>query len=188
MSIKHFIQSQINSNFKLEDELPFPTRIKHFAKNDIITKYHQIEHHAYYLLNGIVKISMIRNEEDERILEFFFPNSFFSSYTSFLTQEPSNVEIQALSDCEVEVIKQSDMQEAYKTSMLANELGRIVAEKYYIHKTNRENDSLTISATERYQALVNYRPELVQQIPVHQIAKYLGIEAESLSRIRKTIF
>lgn len=80
------------------------------------------------------------------------------------------------------------MQEAYKTSMLANKLGRIVAEQYYIHKTNREKDFLTKTATERYQALVNYRPELVKQIPVHQIAKYLGIEAESLSRIRKTIF
>ena len=44
---------------------------------------------------------------------------------------------------------------------------------------------LTKSATERYHELLNARPELVQQIPVHLIAKYLGIEPESLSRIRK---
>ncbi len=71
--------------------------------------------------------------------------------------------------------------------MLANKLGRIVAEHYYINKTKREKDFLTKSATERYLELVNTRPELVQQIPVHFIAKYLGIKPESLSRIRKEI-
>lgn len=63
----------------------------------------------------------------------------------------------------------------------------MVAEYYYILKTNREKDFLTKSATERYNELVNIRPELIQYIPVHQIAKYLGIEPESLSRIRKAI-
>jgi CRP-like cAMP-binding protein len=187
MSVKHFIQNNIDSSYNPEDDLPFPILIKNIRKHVIVTPYERIEHHAYFLLSGIVKISMMRHEEEERILEFFFPNSFFSCYTSFITQKPSNVQIETLTDCEVEVIKYADMQEAYKTSLLANKLGRIVAEHYYIHKTNREKDFLTKTATERYQNLVNQRPELVQQIPVHQIARYLGIEPESLSRIRKSI-
>jgi CRP-like cAMP-binding protein len=129
---------------------------------------------------------MYRNGE-EHILEFFFPNSFFSSYTSFLTQQASQVEVETLTDCEVEVIRYEDMQKAYQTSLLANKLGRMVAEKYYIHKTNREKDFMLKSATERYNELLSFRPELVQQIPVHMIAKYLGIKPESLSRIRKEI-
>ena len=63
----------------------------------------------------------------------------------------------------------------------------MVAEQYYIHKTNRENEFLTLSAVERYKNLVDKRPELVRQIPVQLIAKYLGIEPESLSRIRKSL-
>ncbi len=186
ISIKHFIASQIDSNFRLEDDLPFPTFLKSISKNTIITHYNHIEQNAYFLLSGIVKISMQRDGE-ERILDFFFPNSFFSSYTSFITQQASNVEIQALTDCEVEIIHYRDMQEAYNTSLLANKLGRRAAEHYYITKTNREKDFLIKSATERYNELLAQRPELVQQIPVHMIAKYLGIKPESLSRIRKEI-
>ncbi|MBK8145872.1 MAG: Crp/Fnr family transcriptional regulator [Bacteroidetes bacterium] len=147
----------------------------------------KIEHQAYYLLSGIVKISIYNEEGTERVLEFFFPNSFFAAYTSFLTQQASDVEIEALTDCEVEIIKHYDIHKAYETSLLANRLGRAVAEQYYIRKTNREKDFLTTSAVERYKNLLDNRPELVQQIPVQLIAKYLGIEPESLSRIRKSI-
>ncbi len=187
MSIKHFIHHHIDKSFKPEEELPFPAEIKMIPKHTIITPYNKTEHYAYFLMNGIVKISMLREDGQERVLEFFFPGSFFSAYTSFLTQQPSNVEIEALTDCEAEVIKYKDMQDAYKTSLLANKLGRMVAEHYYIRKTNREKDFLTKSASERYKDLMDSRPELVQQIPVQLIAKYLGIEPESLSRIRKLI-
>ncbi|HOZ51705.1 MAG TPA: cyclic nucleotide-binding domain-containing protein [Chitinophagaceae bacterium] len=185
-SIKDFITTQIDPNFNKDDELPFPTSFKTFSKNSIITHYHHVEQNAYFLIDGMVRISMQR-EEEERILEFFFPNSFFSSYTSFLTQSPSDVEIQALTDIQVEIIHYNDLQKAYQTSLLANQLGRIVAEHYYIWKTKREKDFLLKSATERYNELLAKRPELVQQIPVHMIAKYLGIKPESLSRIRKEI-
>lgn len=187
MSIKQYIQSHVDSNFSIDEELPFPTEVKVIPKNTIISPCQKIEHQAYYLLSGIVKISIYNEEGTERVLEFFFPNSFFAAYTSFLTQQASDVEIEALTDCEVEIIKHYDIHKAYETSLLANRLGRAVAEQYYIRKTNREKDFLTKSAVERYKNLLDNRPELVQQIPVQLIAKYLGIEPESLSRIRKSI-
>ena len=187
-SIKQFIASKVDSDFNMDGDLPFPTALKTFTKHTILTRYEQVEQKAYFLLSGIVKISMMRHEEEERILDFFFPGSFFSAYTSFLTRQPSNVEIETLTDIEVEVIDFNDMQKAYQVSLLANKLGRMAAEHYYLLKTKREKDFLTKSATERYQDLVNIRPELVQQIPVHAIAKYLGIKPESLSRIRKEVF
>jgi CRP-like cAMP-binding protein len=187
MSLTQYIQTHIDATFADGEDLPFPVVMKSFSKNTIVSPYHKIEHQAYFLNKGIVKISMISSDGHERVLEFFFPNSFFSAYTSFLTQSPSNVEIATLTDCEVEVIKYADIKEAYKTSLLANKLGRMVAEHYYIHKTNREKDFLTKSAMDRYKNLIDQRPELVQQIPVQLIAKYLGIEPESLSRIRKAI-
>lgn len=51
----------------------------------------------------------------------------------------------------------------------------------------REKDFLTKSAEQRYQALIAQRPDLIAQVPVHKIAKYLGIHPESLSRIRKQL-
>ena len=187
MSIKHFIHSQVDPSFSPDDELPFTTIFKTIPKNTVISHYHRIEHLAYFLISGIVKVSIISEDGHERVLDFFFPSSFLSAYTSFITQTPSNVEIETLSECEVEIIQYADIKEAYKNSLLANKLGRVVAEHYYILKTNREKDFLTKTAVERYKNLMDKRPELVQQIPVQLIAKYLGIEPESLSRIRKAI-
>jgi CRP-like cAMP-binding protein len=87
----------------------------------------------------------------------------------------------------MQVLTHEDMQKAYSHSLLANKLGRMAAEFYYIRKTQREKDFLTKSASERYLDLLHGRPELVQQIPIQMIAKYLGVTAESLSRIRKAI-
>lgn len=183
-SIQSFIKEHIDSHFDLNDELPFAISEVELPKNTILTQYHQVEKHAYFLQEGIAKISMIK-EGEERILEFFFPNSFFSSYTSFLTQKPSDVEIMLLTDCKLQRIYVDDINKAYQHSLLANQLGRIVTSYYYIQKTNREKDFLTKSATERYQDLVNNRAELIKEIPINMLAKYLGIKAESLSRIRK---
>ncbi len=186
-SIRQFIQTSVDSAFHITNDLPFPTDMKRVDKHTVLTRYGQTERFAYFLMDGVVKISMLRDDGQERVLEFFFPNSFFSAYTSFLTSAASDVEIETLTPCTLEVINYADMQKAYEHSLLANKLGRIVAEHYYIRKTKREKDFLTKSATERYIELLARRPELVQQIPVQLIAKYLGIEPESLSRIRKAI-
>jgi CRP-like cAMP-binding protein len=185
-SISSFIVQHFNLSDDAVVELPFKTSIKNFEKHAVITNYHQVEKYGYLLTKGLVKISMIK-EGEERILDFFFPGDFFSSYTSFLSQTPSDVEIVCLTDVEVECIYYQDLQDAYKTSLLANQFGRMVTEASYIRKTNREKDFLTRSATERYLDLVEKRPELIHDIPVHMLAKYLGIQPESLSRIRKEI-
>ena len=58
-------------------------------------------------------------------------------------------------------------------------------EKNFISKSNREIDFLTLSATERYEKFLMDSPELVRRIPLYQLAKYLGVSSEALSRIRK---
>lgn len=186
MSVKHFIHTHIDAGFSTEDDLPFKTEFITIPKHTVISAFDKVERYAYYLLSGVVKISMRRDDGQERVLDFFFPGQFFSAYTSFLTQQVSDVAIEALSECTAEKIQYAEMQNAYKSSLLANKLGRVVAEYYYIRKTNREKDFLVRSAAERYKDLFDSRPELVQQIPVQLIARYLGIEPESLSRIRKS--
>ena len=178
----HILQTEFKSN----DELPFSITRKSFKKGEVITLYGQIERHVYFLVSGLVEVS-IRKGDDERILDFFLPGRFVNAYTSFLMQQPSDVQVSVLIDCEVDAIHYSDIQAAYKTSLVANQLGRITTESFYIISTNREKDFLTKSAQERYDELFSKRPALINLIPVHKIAKYLGIQPESLSRLRKII-
>jgi CRP-like cAMP-binding protein len=186
MTILEFININLKKDFKDYNELPFKVTKKTFKKGDIITAYGQIERSAYFLISGLIEITVLK-DTDEKIVEFFLPGCFFGSYTSFLSQQPSDAQVSALSDTEVEVIDYVELQNAYKTSLIANQLGRIATESIFMISTKREKDFLTKSAQERYDELLSNRPDLIKLVPVNKIAKYLGIHPESLSRLRKNI-
>ena len=156
-------------------------------KGAYLTRTDEIENHIYYLVSGAVKVAIMTSGE-ERILDFWFAPSFFSSYTSFIQRTPSKVYIQTLSHCEVAHMTYETVQQGYQSSLFFNQVGRVMAERLFVLKTQREIDFLTKTAEERYVELFNASPEIIQNIPVHQIARYLGIHPESLSRIRKKLF
>lgn len=184
MQISEYILKFIDENHF--ENLPFKITKKIFSKNEVFTNYHQVEQKIYFLKSGIVQVSILHNDE-ERILDFFFENHFFCSYSSLLKQEPSDVQLIALSDCEVEIIDYHEIKKLHETSLLTNKLGRIINEKLYLRKVKREKDFLTKSAYEMYSELLVENPKFINQIPLNKIAKYLGIMPESLSRIRKQI-
>jgi CRP-like cAMP-binding protein len=185
MTIKQFITE--NTNFTLNNgDLPFPIYKKAFKKNEKITAFGQTESKVYFIISGIVENNISKDGEN-KIIDFYFSNSFVCSLTSFLLQKPSEAEIIALTDVEVEFASYSDVQKAYQNSVLANQLGRHIVEQSYLVKFQREKDFLMKSAEVRYLELMNARPEILKLLPVNKIAQYLGIHAESLSRIRKSI-
>jgi CRP-like cAMP-binding protein len=186
MTIIDFVNATVKTEFTDNSELPFNLTKKTFRKGDIITAYGQIERYAYFLISGLIEIT-VRKDSEERIVDFFSPGRFFNAYTSFLSQQPSDAQVAVLIDCEVEVIAYAELQRSYKTSLVANQLGRLATESIFMISTTREKDFLTKSAQERYDDLLSTRPELIQLVPVHKIAKYLGIHPESLSRVRKRI-
>lgn len=123
----------------------------------------------------------------EKVIDFFFENEMFTSLTSFLTRQPSDVQMKALTDCETEKILHEDLMTAYSNSFDANKLGRILVEQAYIKKANREKDFLSKTAEEKYAEMLRTQPKYISHIPVNKIARYLGVHPESLSRIRKKI-
>ena len=185
MSIKQFIIEDPNFIFD-GDGLPFSVHKKFFKKNEIVTRMGQTESKVYFIIRGIAEIDIFK-EGDKKIVDFYFANSFVCALTSFLLQTPSEAEIIALTDLEAEYLDYADVQKAYKTSLLANQLGRHLIEQAYLVKFQREKDFLTKSADVRYLELMKARPDLLKVLPVHKIAEYLGIHPESLSRIRKAI-
>ncbi len=182
--------SYLNTSFKTDfkDGSPFFVPLKDYfsKKGKIITDYGQIERRLYFINSGFVQLTML-HEGEEKIIDFFFHDSFVCAFTSFLKQEPSDVRVTSLVDCHMEGIQYSHLQEAYGTSLLANKLGRLLTEQIYMVKTKREKDFLTKSAQERYADLISLRPDILKLIPVNKIAKYLGVHPESLSRIRKSL-
>lgn len=186
MTIETFIKKQLpeykDSNFIL----PFEVEQKWFNKDCIITPYGQMENRIFLLSEGIVQVSTLKGEE-EKILEFVFPGEFFCAYTSFLLHQPSDVQVTTLTKCNVNIIKREDLDRANQVSLLSSHLSLHIAQQLFLSRARREKDFLTLSAEDRYKTLLEKDPEVVKLIPGNKIAKYLGIQAESLSRIRKSI-
>lgn len=174
------------------DNPEVPQMIEHFEykavpRKEFFLREGEQERFIYFLVKGAVKVALT-HDGDENILDFWFDNSFFSSYSSLLTKSPSRVFVQALADTEVLRIDADIIARRYDTSLFTNKVGRIMAEQLFLRKTQREIDFLTKSATERYSDLLARSPDVVNRIPVHLIASYLGIRPESLSRIRRELF
>ncbi|WP_108803195.1 Crp/Fnr family transcriptional regulator [Aquimarina sp. Aq107] len=184
MELKEYIIVNIDATF--DGNLPFKSYKKKVKKGSVFTHFEQLEKKVYFLNEGIVQVE-IKSKSEIKILDFFFKNSFFASYSSLLSNSPSDVCITAFTDCEVEIIEYQDLMAAYDSSLLANKLGRIETEKLYLRKVQREKELLTKTAEERYILLLSNHPQIIEQIPIKDISKYLGIQPESLSRIRKKI-
>ncbi|HCW77105.1 MAG TPA: Crp/Fnr family transcriptional regulator [Candidatus Marinimicrobia bacterium] len=118
---------------------------------------------------------------------FFLEGDYAVSYLDFLKQRPSRYFIQALEDCELLTFDSQSLQAAYDQSKNWERFGRIIAESAYATATNRFESFLFLSARDRYLQMQKDYPRFIQRIPLFHLASYLGIEPESLSRIRKEI-
>ena len=157
-----------------------------YQKNALLIEAGQVEHYIYYLDEGMVRL-FLNNDGKDISLDFVFSNDFVSAYSSFLTGQPTLFTIQALTDVQALRFSRTNLRALYNQSHPAERIGRLIAEQAFLRKTNREVQFLTSNAKQRYVQLLEQDPAFVQKISVRHLASYLGIEPESLSRIRREI-
>ncbi|KFF02774.1 Crp/Fnr family transcriptional regulator [Chryseobacterium luteum] len=128
--------------------------------------------------------SYIRNNGEEFNNDFYLENSFVSAYTSYLTQMPTNCNIQALTDVEINYITYNQLNKLIAEDSDFLKLGKYISDNYFIRKCKRETSFLKNTASERLENLSTIFPGIEQQVSQYHIASYLGIKPESLSRIK----
>lgn len=157
-------------------------------KKSIFLKLNSIENHISFIESGVVRLFIPKENPDKEItFGFSFQNQFVSAYDSFLTQEPSAYELQALSETALLSITYADLQAVYRNTQIGNLIGRLTAERLFLLKSKREQYLLNLTAAERYSRLFKERPELLQVIPLKYISSYIGVTPQALSRIRKRL-
>ena len=159
---------------------------KFFARNGIITRKGDVEKYLSFIESGIVRF-YIPGEENDLTFSFSFDKEFTCAYDSFLTQSPSEYELQALSDTVVWQITYDDLQKVYADTTAGNYLGRFASEKLFLAKSKRELSLLKYNAKERYLKLFLEQPAILRKIPLKYIASYIGVTPQGLSRIRRQI-
>jgi len=165
--------------------IPYLNR-KKIKKGEYFLKEGQKSTEIAFIEKGLLRLFYL-SDGKEINNHFFLENDYAVSYLDFLKNRPSRYYIQALEDCELLTFNAQSLQIAYDHSKNWERFGRIIAESAYAIATNRFESFLFLSAKERYlQMIVDY-PQFLDLIPLYHLASYLGIERESLSRIRKEI-
>lgn len=138
-----------------------------------------------FLERGIVRAFYRSNEAVEYNKHFFVNPCFIGGYASLITGAPNQIIQQALTDCSVQVARFAAIQNLYPTCPDLERGARILAERFFVHKEQREIEIVLLNADKRYQIFQKDFPQLEQQIPQYHIASYLGITPTQLSRIRR---
>ena len=156
--------------------------IKSYKKGTILLKEGKVSHDSYFVLEGCLRTFCLKNNE-EKTTEFYTEMEVLSAASS-LDGSPSQYSISCLEDTVVCVSNPELEQAAFARFPRFEMMCRVLSEQL-VAKARLELDKFkTSSAEECYLALIESRPDLFQRVPQHQLASYLGITPESLSRLR----
>jgi CRP/FNR family transcriptional regulator, anaerobic regulatory protein len=162
-------------------------QLKSYKRKELILREGEVCRSLFFIEKGCVRY-YYTVEGEEKTGQFFFENGWYADLDSFLTQQPSGQNIQALEPSEILTISREKLYEVYDRVPIFERFGRLIIEKSYLGARAKNENLIHLSSEENYLKLIQERPKVIQRVPLHYIASYLGIKAESLSRIRKRIF
>ena len=144
-----------------------------------------IDTNIYFVKNGSLRIFVI-DEFEEQTIRFGYKNNLIAALDSFLNEQPSDLNIQALKKSTVKVISKQNYISFIESSIEIKEIWFLILQSFVLQQMERERDILTSSPTERYKRVLKRSPQLFQEIPNKYIASYLRMTPETLSRIKKS--
>lgn len=138
---------------------------------------------AYFIQKGCLRL-YYEKDETEISAYFFTENMYTGACESFLTQKPSRHYIEAVENTVAFSVTHKQLQELFNKYPAVSDLFRQIMEERFESIHHLFTSQILDSPEERYRKLVAQAPKLINRIPQHQIATYLGITPVSLSRIR----
>lgn len=160
--------------------------IKTFKKGEFLLKQGQISIDTFFILEGCVREYIIRDGE-EKTTNFFTEEQWVISLNNFSNNGASENNLVCVEDTTVSVGNEEQAQKMFKVFPRFETIARAIVESDFAEHKKQLTSYLTDSPEQRYLKLLEARPHIFQRVPQYQIASYLGVKPESLSRIRKRI-
>ncbi len=157
---------------------------RRYRKNQFILQEGNTAQVETFILKGLTRTYEVDEAGQEHVLFFGCEDWWVGDLYSFLSGAPSKYNIDCLEETETLQITRSNLDRLYEQVPVMNRYFRILLQNAYITLSQRVGSVLSKSALERYQEFLVKYPEIEGRIPNHQIASFLGITPQSLSRIR----
>ncbi|MBR2649256.1 MAG: Crp/Fnr family transcriptional regulator [Sediminibacterium sp.] len=158
-----------------------------FKRNDIIEVENKIPQNLYFINEGYLRLFYYDDNGDEITTQLSSPESFITSFLSYINQKKATDNLECITDCDLLRISRPKMLELIAASETFKNFSLIIFQEAITTTQSRANDLATLTAEIKYKKLLNEQPQLIQNIPLQYIASYLGIKPQSLSRIRNLL-
>ena len=160
--------------------------VKEYGKSTVLLKEGQSTKNTYFVFKGLIRqYSLIDGEE--KTTAFFTENQWVISLGGLDDEKPSAFYWVCEEDCILLIGNDNSAQDLFKNHPRLESIARKIIENTFAEYQTTMMAYLTDTPEQRYLRLLESRPDLIQRIPQYQLASYIGVKPESLSRIRKRL-
>lgn len=185
------IKANISARMELsEEEIDFFTsrlNLRRVRRRQFILQEGDICRHYTFVNKGCLRLYSLDENGVEHILQFAPEDFWVSDIGSFHQETPTSMFIEALEPSEILQITKPDLLETFLAYPSYDRLFRVMMESAFIALQKRVLQNISSTAEERYLTFAETFPQLINRLPQTQIASYIGITPEFLSKIRKNL-
>lgn len=156
-------------------------------KKEFFIQAGKVQKNMGFIAQGLVRSSYIDFTGIEITVGFYSEGDYATHYHSFLTRNASNYSIQCLEPTIMACLSYEDMQWVYQQSTGFERYGRLVAEEILKRQQARIESFIFQTAEDRYLDFIDKHPDLFNRISLSHLCSYLGIERQTLTRIRQKL-
>lgn len=183
------ILKSVNKHISLneDEEKIFLSMLEYKAvkRKTVLLKAGEICKHSIFINDGALKGFTIDKTGQEHILNFALRGWWIADMYSLISQKPGVLTINAIADSRLLLLSKEKQELLYTRVPKFERFFRVLAENSLVANQQRIINNLSLTATERYEQFVRQYPYIVECAPLHNIASYLGITPEFLSKIRR---
>ena len=186
----HFLTGVFpTANFTPEEQATIITKFQRvtFQKHDFLLTEGRVESHYWFLERGVARSYAVDTDGNDISTNFYGAGDVVIDWPSFFQRQPTRENIQALTDCTGWQLDFVVFQQLFHSIEAFREAGRARLVTSYFTLEQHRVSLIVDQAKVRYQRLLAERPDILQHVPLKQIASYLGITDTSLSRIRREL-
>ena len=182
-----YFKNNISISSEIEDKLKEIIVEKNLVKGELILSDNSLKKEHIFVVSGCLRSFYKTENAKEHTLQFAVKNWWISDYMTLFNKEKSLLSIESLSHSKIMIIEQSHLEELYFKFPEFGLINRMNLQNRIASLQKRIFGLLTLTAKEKYENFIRDYEVFVKVIPNYQIASFLGITPESLSRIRKEI-
>ncbi len=183
----NYINEKIDLNQLEQQKVANAYYLKQIYKKDFFLKEGHLCNFQGFVVGGTFRVYYTDKKSLEHVLYFAFKDWWIGDIASFFDDVPTKLNAQAMDDSWILVIEKEDMEQLFQEVPKLERLFRIITSRTLSVLQNRFFLTVSANAEERYEELVHRHAGIEQLVPQHQIASYLGILPESLSRMKKQL-